>query len=113
MAWGARHEYGLGIDTKRFTRTLMASFLSSIPTLASTVLSHSHAIRLVLAAFVFGATCLTIAPLLRVIEHEDVANLRKISENVGWASHIFVLVLSYEERILHARYRRSVNGHHA
>jgi len=96
----AHREYGLEFDSRRVVKILLASVISGAPSLAATLLPYPHIVNLVLAGTVFGATYLTVAPILGAIGYEDLVNLRLILKDTGLIFKLSSVALCYMERIL-------------
>jgi O-antigen/teichoic acid export membrane protein len=97
----AHSQYGLDFGLKSIAKICVASLLSAASALVlATFLPYSHLIKLALTAPLFVLTYLTLAPLMGVIERQDIDNIALITKDIKPISKLIRIALSYEEKIL-------------
>jgi O-antigen/teichoic acid export membrane protein len=97
----AYHEYKMGFDLKCAAKIYLATFLSAIPALILTrTSSFGYLLNLALIALSFASIYLTLIPVMRIINQEDLRSLSQIFARIKFISPFVKAVLSYEAKIL-------------
>jgi len=105
----ARTIYGLALARKRFRvylslqeqlRIYLSSALSSLPILMLLSLRLGTLPNLVMGPALYLLTYLTLTPVLKAIDEQDLQNLKQIFRKVKFVQPMIKLAISYESRLL-------------
>ena len=97
----AKKKFNVNINLKGQLRIYLASALSAIPTLAFLHLSPLTSLpNLIAGATLYLLTYLTLTPILKTVNEQDLQNLTKIFRNLKVAWPIIKLALKYENKLL-------------
>jgi O-antigen/teichoic acid export membrane protein len=97
----AYHKYKMSFDLKCAAKIYLITFLSAIPALILTrIFSFGYLLNLVLIALSFASIYLTLIPVVRVINEEDLSSLSQIFTRIKFISPLAKAILSYEAKIL-------------
>lgn len=100
----ASARFGARPDLKATGRVLLAAFAAAVPTMALILLNAMGigVVNLLVGGAVYLAAYLSLAPVLKAVERQDIANLRTLLCRTRAVAMLVSPVLDYEARLLSA-----------